>query len=88
VKIIRKKSHSFPSELGDFAPWREEFPTPSAFSFQIRRAPLNDLNAYLNRPSDGFPIQLQTGITATLLQEMKSLEIKYCRFGALREASV
>jgi len=26
---------SFPSELGDFAPWREEFPTPSAFSFQI-----------------------------------------------------
>ena len=21
--------------LGDFAPWREEFPAPSAFSFQI-----------------------------------------------------
>jgi len=25
----------FASELGDFSPWREEFPTPSAFNSQI-----------------------------------------------------
>jgi hypothetical protein len=35
VKIICENILSFPSELGDFAPWREEFPTPSTFSFQI-----------------------------------------------------
>jgi len=27
-----------PSKLGDFAPWREEFPTPIALSFQINCA--------------------------------------------------
>src|SRR6266545_2237145 len=32
VKIICKSFHLSPSKLGDFAPWREEFPTPSAFS--------------------------------------------------------
>ena len=33
--IIGKTFSSFSSKLGDFAPWREEFPTPSALSFQI-----------------------------------------------------
>jgi hypothetical protein len=35
VKIIRTIADLVPSKLGDFAPWREEFPTPSASSFQI-----------------------------------------------------
>ncbi|HEY7219994.1 MAG TPA: hypothetical protein VH985_16525 [Candidatus Binatia bacterium] len=32
MKIIRTIADLVPSKLGDFAPWREEFPTPSASS--------------------------------------------------------
>jgi hypothetical protein len=35
VKIIRKIANLLPSKLGAFAPWREEFPTPSIFDARL-----------------------------------------------------
>jgi hypothetical protein len=35
VKIIYKSFYPFPITLGAFAPWREEFPTPSTFDARL-----------------------------------------------------
>ena len=35
VKIIYKSFCPFPINLGAFAPWREEFPTPSTFDARL-----------------------------------------------------
>ena len=35
VKIIYKSFCPFPHKLGAFAPWREEFPTPSTFDARL-----------------------------------------------------
>ena len=35
MKIIYKSFCPFPHNLGAFAPWREEFPTPSTFDARL-----------------------------------------------------
>ena len=34
VKIIWENIFLFPSKLGAFAPWREQYPNPRAFDFR------------------------------------------------------
>ena len=55
MKIIYKSFCPFPNKLGAFAPWREEFPTPSTFDARLFAQAAQIFN-YSNTKSTKFEV--------------------------------